>query len=283
MSVQNVLDKFSELYDKAKTNSPFSINLFDSTNSNSVPLKTRIYNLICLGFKLSLAITIILLDSFIFCYIFNSFFSPYPTIHYPFNFYFSEKNDTFLVSEIYSPCFKKRKKRGYPNQCISNLRKTNYDIYIDMEIVNSNEVLSSKNYEIEIDLHTIDGEISKYKKLFFIDNGPIKNYLYKWDILPFKMLGYYKRDQKMKVIEDYYNENLDTITKIDIVLKTRNVNFYKSEIIFQPRVGFIRRFYLKFKYIILFVIFWVSFGWQIFLCIVLMILKYLINKFFKDE
>lgn len=184
--------------------------------------------------------------------------SPYPEVSKSLNFYFDENNENKIITEIFINCSKKQKGRGF--QCVE-LEPTQYTFYAHFEISNKIDTNDTKNYEIETNILTKQKEILSYKRLIFFEHQePLTEMINKISYLPLRIFGFFEKKKfDISLLENYENYNQNVIEKINITIKSNNINIKKAIVYFHPKNNYITIIFGCFRYIFIFITFLLSF------------------------
>jgi hypothetical protein len=125
-----------------------------------------------------------------------------------------------------------------------------YNIDLSLEIIKKDSIIFN-NIEIEVIATT---EMSNFtiKKLIYLEG---KNRLVElfWDIVlfPFRLFGYYdSKHFNIRLLEDY-NNNLDMLKNLKIIIKDYNVNIKLANIVLSPQINIFRKWIYSLRYVIL--------------------------------
>ena len=114
--------------------------------TKSIPFSVRVNKLLNFLVKIVIVFILLFINSLIICYIVNKNFSPYPIVLKEIFFYYDDKNQNYIKTEVYVNCSKQKKERGM--QCIE-LGPTKYSFIAHFDISNKIDTNDTKNYEIE--------------------------------------------------------------------------------------------------------------------------------------
>ena len=217
----------------------------------SVPFSTRMEKLLSLVIKIVIVFLLLFINSLIICYIVNKNFSPYPTVSKEIFFYYDDKNENNIKTELYVNCSKQKKERGI--QCIE-LGPTKYSFITHLDISNKIDTNDTKNYEIETVITTTNKELLVYKKLFFFEqNEPLTQAVNKINYLPLRVLGFFEKQKfDITLLDNFANYYDNTIEKIEIIIKSPNINVKFSKLSVKPKNNLITTIFGSLKYLFLF-------------------------------
>lgn len=158
-----------------------------------------------------------------------------------------------IISSMYFNCSYYKGMTERANECVF-IENASYQISLKINIANIYPD-KEENFEIEFIVNNANNVVS-LKKIFFLQKfHTIAEMLHKLIFLPFQVFGWYSDKDIEFILYENYNNYLAPLEKIDILIKTRNLNIKRTEINFMPQIGFIRKIMSFFKMLILFITF----------------------------
>jgi hypothetical protein len=193
--------------------------------------------------KIAIILIIFSFNAIVICWLFNIFLSIPVEKGKELNFYFTDDNRN-LVSELHL------------DNKIYDLDASNYKIKLNLDLANSYFSDKTDNYEIEMQVYSIYGQIKTYKKMFFFHRyDTMLQTLVKLITLPIRVFGYYNSNLIEIELVDRYDNYSNSIEKITIYIKNTSLNINMAILKFIPEVGWIKLVLYYFKYIWLPVLF----------------------------
>lgn len=229
-------------------------------------------SLLSLVSKLILIFLIIAFNSFLICLGIHFIFSPYPEKLQNLNFYFDETGSNIL-SEVYFNCTKKTVNSYL--QC-NTLSSTKYSLILILDIANRVHTRDNNNFEIELLIHTKEKTISMQKLFFFERMELLTEIMDRFVFAPLRFLNYFKNRQIEVKLIDYYDNYYSSIMKLDVFIKSKEINLYNSDLLFKPKNNIVTTLYGLFEILILPIVF----GWSIGIQLILFVVLYIIHRRF---
>lgn len=272
-----VLVKVTNFYNYAKGLRDYFLNLVWSLISPKAML-LRTLRLIKLIGRLAFICLSIAINSLLFCIVINYFLHIPVNIHKDINFIFSD-NEAYLISRLNFNCSIWNSKPTeidtplHEEECLS-LDETNYQISLNLNFANMIYADNTENFEVGVRIWNSKGkEIKSIKRIFFFNKAQTIVQLANDLILfPFRMFGLFTdRDKNILFLENY-NNKYDPISRMEIVIRNRNLNISEATISLIPKIGIIKSLLYWIKSIAMPILFCGLFLLQLFGFFILMIL-----------
>jgi hypothetical protein len=265
--LEMIKDKISELLNPLFTEIKVRLKVLNDRISEYIlNIANKLKRFFKFLFKLFLISCVVVLNSLLICIMVNSFLKIPSKINSELHFKFSDHNNFFLLSEMFYNC---SQIESY--EYCSSLDKATYEISLDLEIANKIYTENTENIEVEMKMHNNIGK-STIRRLFFFERyeGIIKlinNIL----LSPFRLLGFYTMRHAEIMLIDHYDNNLNPISKLDVIIKNKHMNINKGTLVFSPKIGFIKNILSLVKTFTLPALFYFCFFAQIIIYVALMI------------